>query len=156
MTAFGRPWTWFRLFYPYGPGEHPKRLPTTLFRKFSNRQPILLHAPTSVKDYLFIDDLAYGICLALEQGLTGPVNLGSGTGVLVRDLALEIARLVGADPALVTDADPPMRDPRPVQVADNGRLRTLGWRVVTPLTQGLLLLGDSLRPSDITPRIDIR
>jgi nucleoside-diphosphate-sugar epimerase len=157
MTTSDCKWTWFRIFYPYGPGEHPKRLPTMLIRHLAARQPVLLRTPSSVKDYLFIDDLAFAICVALEQGLTGPVNLGSGTGVQVRNMAKEIARLLGADPALVNEAEPPVCDSRPMQVADTGRLNALGWNAVTPLAQGLQLLARSLGLfSNITPKIGIR
>lgn len=146
MTLASGCWTWFRIFYPYGPGEHPQRLPTLLTRRLTAGQPVSLRTPASVKDYVFINDMAGAICLALEHKLAGPVNLGSGSGIRIRDIAMEIAHVLGADPALVTEAEPPTQDPWPVQVADVGRLGALGWTAATALTQGLRLLSDSLPP----------
>lgn len=139
-----RTWTWLRIFYPYGPGEHPRRLPSLLMRQLSAGQTVGLRTPDSVKDYVFIDDLAVAMWVCLESGLTGPVNLGSGQGVRIRDLARRIACVIGANVSLVENADPSQIDPRPTQVADMDRLVAVGWRPKTQLEDGLRSLAMSL------------
>lgn len=49
----------------------------------------------ATRDFLFIDDAAEGICLALEHyDKPEPVNLGSGIEISIRDLILKISTLM--------------------------------------------------------------
>lgn len=137
-------WTWFRIFYPYGPGEHPQRLTSYLIRQLASGQPVILRTPNSVKDYVYIDDLAEAICVSLEQRLRGPVNVGSGTGVQIRALAEQIARKLEVSESLIAEAAVPQEDPWPVQVADMNRLSALGWQPRTNLDEGLRRLAERL------------
>lgn len=136
--------TWFRVFYPFGPGEHPSRVCSSLIRQLRGREPVTLRTPGSVKDYIFIDDAAMAICRSLEERLSGPVNVGTGRGISILDLGTEIARLLGVDPALVRPAAIPAEDPTPFVVADVGRLRGIGWSPQTSMTDGLRKLIESL------------
>jgi dTDP-6-deoxy-L-talose 4-dehydrogenase (NAD+) len=136
--------TWFRLFYPYGVGEHAKRLPTELFQHLRRGEALFLKTPRSVKDYIYIDDVASGICHALETRLIGAVNLGSGRGVSIDELARRIATTFGFDPALVRHADAPGVDAMPVAVANIAKLRSTGWSPDTSLDEGLRRLAASL------------
>lgn len=145
--AAGVEWSWARVFYPYGPGEHPGRMPTSLFRKFQAGERVELKTPDSVKDYIFIDDLASGLLRVVESGLTGAVNLGSGQGIAICDLAAEIANIAGASRDLVTEADPLADDPFPVTVADVARLKSTGWEPRYSLREGLERLSSALAES---------
>lgn len=140
----GAKWSWARIFYPYGPGEHPGRMPTSLFRKLKAGERVELKTPGSVKDYIFIDDLASGLLSMLESGLAGAVNLGSGEGIAIRDLAAEIADIAGAPRDLIAEADPPAVDPFPVTVADIAGLKSTGWRPRYSLREGLERLSSAL------------
>jgi nucleoside-diphosphate-sugar epimerase len=139
-------WAWFRIFYPYGPGEHPKRLCTSLVRQFKKAEPVSLKTPDSIKDYIFIDDVALGLCFAIERKLKGPMNIGSEVGVSIRDLCLQIAHILETDPGLVQNAPELLHDPSPVTVADTHRLRNSGWMPTVNLELGLRRLIDSLHP----------
>jgi dTDP-6-deoxy-L-talose 4-dehydrogenase (NAD+) len=143
-AKIGATWTWFRLFYPYGVGEHGKRLPTDLIEHLRAGKTLFLKTPHSIKDYVYVADVAEAICRVLEAGMSGPVNLGTGRGVSIHDLAQTIARLVGRDPALVRHDERPTPDAMPVAVADVSRLGSLGWTPPTALDQGLGRLIGSL------------
>jgi len=131
------PWTWFRIFYPYGPGEDPRRLTSCLFEHLRQGSRMTLQTPGSVKDYIYITDLAEALCMALEKRLTGPVNLGSGQGVAIQELAKLMAELAGADPRLIEPAIPPPHDPNPNVVADISKILSTGWTPQTSLRFGL-------------------
>lgn len=141
----GPDWNWFRVFYPYGPGEHPQRICTSLIRRLEAGEALELRTPHSVKDYLFIGDAALALCMALESGENGAVNIGSGTGVSIHSLAGLMAEMLGRDPALVRHSVPLAEDSTPVVVADTTRLRSLGWKPVVTLEEGIQRLIDSLR-----------
>jgi nucleoside-diphosphate-sugar epimerase len=138
------PWTWFRVFFPYGPGEHPGRLPTHIVNQLRRGHRVALKTPHSVKDYIYIDDLAGAVCSALEAGLTGPVNLGSGEGVSILQLARTLAGLLGADPVLVGGAEVLADDPMPTVVAETSRICSTGWSPKVSLENGLKNLIASL------------
>ena len=135
---------WLRIFYPYGPGEHSSRLPSLLMRKLSAGVSTELRTPDSIKDYIFLDDLAACVAAVLESSLTGPVNVGSGMGVRIWDLALAAAAVLKVDAALLTRAHPVASDPWPVHIADPSRLHQIGWAPTTSLKTGLAKLAESL------------
>ena len=137
-------WSWFRIFYPYGPGEHPSRLTTTLIQQLRAGRGVDLRTPQSVKDYIFVDDVAQAMCEAMEARMPGAINVGTGQGISIRELASRIAQLMGAHPALVRPAAELACDPTPNVIADNQRLQSLGWRPRTSLDAGLQRLISSL------------
>ena len=141
--AAGTAWTWFRVFYPYGEGEHPDRMPSVLMRKLAAGEELELKTPDSVKDYIHVADAAGAMLAALEYKLTGPVNIGTGTGLRIMDLALAIARCCGSDARLVRSAATPAADPFPITVANTSKLFASGWRPRVELEAGLARLRDS-------------
>jgi nucleoside-diphosphate-sugar epimerase len=129
-------WCWGRVFYPYGVGEHPSRLCSAIINKLRAREPICLKTPSSVKDYIHIDDLAAAILLCLEQRHQGAINLGTGVGVSVGEMAGTIGHLMDRS-MLITHAEPQAIDPQGHVVADATRLRALGWAPHISMETGL-------------------
>ena len=140
---FGFSFCWGRIFYPYGPGEHPERLCSSLARKLLRGERVVLRTPGSVKDYIFIEDLASAILTLVEGDVSGAVNLATGSGVTVRRVAETLGELVGAA-GMIEAADPPLPDPLPRVVANASRLRSLGWEPRVSLPDGLSQLVRSL------------
>lgn len=137
---------WARVFYPYGPGEHPSRLCSSIAQKFERGEKVLLKTPSSTKDYIFIEDLAAALLAVVENKVRGPINVGTGTGSSVREIAGRLACLMGK-PLLVEEADPPEPDPFPFVVADATKLRSLGWEPQFTMEQGLKRLVEVLMRS---------
>jgi nucleoside-diphosphate-sugar epimerase len=146
-TKHGLPWAWFRIFYCYGEGEHRDRIASYLIRKLSSGEPVEVKTPDSVKDYIHVNDVAGAMLWSLEKGLQGPVNVACGSGVRILDLAAQIARTVGADPSLVSGANPPAPDPFPTTVANISKLHDSGWQPKIPLATGLERMWHSIRSS---------
>jgi len=136
--------TWARLFYPYGPGEHPARLASSLLQKLRAGESVAINHPLSVKDYLYIDDVASGLLALAQAGFDGPVNLGSGDPVTVGEIARRLGELAGR-PDLVRLPDAPVPDPLDFVVADSTRLRSIGWNPSVDLPTGLARLAQTLR-----------
>ena len=127
---------WARVFYPYGPGEHPSRLCSSIIQKLSRDEPIVLKTPGSTKDYIYIDDLAAALLAVVENKFRGTINLGTGIGATVREIAQTLAGLMGK-PGLITEIKPPELDPLAYIVADANRLRGLGCQPAHTMEQGL-------------------
>ena len=127
---------WGRVFYPYGPGEHPARLCSALAQKLIRGERVVLKTPDSTKDYIFIDDLAAALLAVVEHEFSGAVNLGTGLGVTVRCVAETIEEILGRS-GLIGIAEAAQPDPLAHVVADISRLCGLGWSPRVSLRQGL-------------------
>jgi GDP-L-fucose synthase len=88
------------------------------------------------REFLFADDLAEA-CLVVLRAWTdpAPVNLGGGTVCSIRDLAREVAAVVGYAGEIRFDATRP--DGMPVKTLEAAPLAALGWRPRTALRAGL-------------------
>ena len=91
----GSHFCWGRIFYPYGVGEHPARLCSSLIQKFRRGEKLVLKTPHSTKDYIYIDDLAAAILLTVEKKFQGTINWGTGEGISVRQIADAVAAMAG-------------------------------------------------------------
>ncbi len=127
---------WGRVFYPYGPGEHPSRLCSSIIQKLGCGEKIVLKTPGSTKDYIYIEDLAAALLAVVEARVNGAVNLGTGSGTNVRTLARTLAGLLGK-PDLIHEAEPPDSDPFPYVVADISKLKAIGWQPKVTIQNGL-------------------
>ena len=91
-----------------------------------------------VREFLYVDDLAEA-CLFLMNSKgplpRSPINIGTGRGVSIRQLAEAIAEVVGFRGSLAFDAAKP--DGAPEKVLDSLRMRSLGWTSRTSLADGL-------------------
>jgi len=87
----GVAFVWCRLFYLYGEGEDPRRLVPYVHQQLRQGQFADLTDGLQVRDYLDVRDAAAGIVDAAYGSQTGAVNICSGTGITIRQLALRIA-----------------------------------------------------------------
>jgi nucleoside-diphosphate-sugar epimerase len=127
---------WGRVFYPYGPREHPSRLCSSIIQKLAHGERVVLKTPHSTKDYIYIEDLASALLTVVEKRQAGVINLGTGAGVAVREIAEYLGRYMGRLD-LVEAVSQPEVDPFSFVVADVSKLRGLGWRPAWPLEKGL-------------------
>lgn len=129
---------WARIFYPYGPGEDPRRLASSIIQRTLNAQDIILNTPDSTKDYIHIDDVACALVIAAERKFCGILNVGTGAGVTIRQIAETIAGILVKAPRITMPAS--IVDPYPCVVANNVRLSNLGWKQRVSFADGLTKL----------------
>ncbi len=125
----------------YGPGDNfdPANamvIPSLMTKVLAAERPVRVWGDgTAVRDFAFADDVAEGILLALVKGTAGHyVNLGSGTGVTIRELVETLHRIVPFE--VEFDVTRPGGFPRRVMDIRLAR-EWLGWRPETALEQGL-------------------
>lgn len=89
------------------------------------------------REFLYVEDAVEGIIAATERyDKPGPVNLGSGQEIAIRDLAVMVARMTGFSGRITWDATKPNGQPRrclDVSLAE----REFGFRAKTPFEVGL-------------------
>lgn len=137
---------WTRVFYPYGVGEHPARLCSSIIQKLGRGEKIELKTPNSTKDYIYIEDLALAFLTVLEKGFEGTVNLGTATGITVKEIAETLGQMMNRA-ELITEVNPPQIDPLGYVVSDNSKLLGLGWKPEHDLRKGLKKLLANVLPS---------
>jgi|ERR1051325_328052 dTDP-6-deoxy-L-talose 4-dehydrogenase (NAD+) len=137
---------WTRVFYPYGVGEHPVRLCSSIIQKLARGETIELKTPNSTKDYIYIEDLASAFLTVLETQFEGTINLGTGIGITVKEIAQTLGRMMQR-PELIKEVAPPQIDPLGYVVADASKLFGLGWKPAHDLRRGLEKLLANVLPS---------
>ncbi|MDH4581050.1 NAD(P)-dependent oxidoreductase [Pseudomonas sp. BN415] len=91
FSGLGMEFSWCRLFYLYGEGEDERRLTAYIRARLSRGEPADLSSGRQVRDFLDVKDAGVAIArVALGSG-RGAVNICSGQGVSVRELAERIA-----------------------------------------------------------------
>ena len=91
---------------------------------------------TPLREFLHVDDLA-AACLFLMKNYNEElfVNVGSGTDISIKDLALLVKKTVGYKGDLVFNTSKPDGTPR--KLMDVSRLNQLGWRHNISLEEGI-------------------
>jgi GDP-L-fucose synthase len=99
-------------------------------------QVVVWGTGNALREFLYVDDLASAALFLLNhyEG-NEPINVGTGTDISIRDLALLIKEAVGYEGQLVFDASKPDGTPRKLLNVD--KLAQLGWEAKTPLEEGI-------------------
>ena len=129
---------WGRIFFLYGPHEHPDRLVTSVIRSLLAGEPARCSHGRQIRDYLFAGDVADAFVALLESDVTGPINIASGQAVALKDIVTRIGHLMGRPDLIRLGAIPAAATDTPLVVADTTRLSgALGWKPRRDLEDGL-------------------
>src|SRR5690606_9110622 len=97
-----------------------------------------------LREFLHVDDLAEA-CLFLMDNYNGElfVNVGSGTDISIKDLALLVKKIVGYEGELVFDTSKPDGTPR--KLMDVSRINHLGWQHKISLEEGIIKVYEEVK-----------
>lgn len=142
LTAFskqtGLSAAWGRIFFLFGPHEHPERLVAYVIRSLLRGEPAYCSHARQIRDFLYVQDVADGFIALLESTVSGPVNIASGQPVTLRELIYKIAAKFNRDDLIQLGAMPTSPDEPPFLVADVRRLHDdVGWTPKYDLETGL-------------------
>ena len=91
------------------------------------------------REFLYVDDLADACVFLMDncnyKEIGEVVNIGTGTDIKLKDLALEIREVVGFEGEIVHDTSKPDGTPR--KLLDVSRMTSLGWRPSVTLKDGI-------------------
>ena len=91
---------------------------------------------TPRREFLYVDDLADACVHLMEAGVDAPLlNIGTGSDVTIRELAVTVMEVVGYRGRIVFDTSKPDGTPR--KLLDVSRLAALGWEARTGLRDGI-------------------
>jgi GDP-L-fucose synthase len=141
----------------YGPGDHDhlehSHVIPALIRKFVDArehpgEPVVVWGTgKATREFLFVDDAAYGLILAAEK-VDRPfvANFGGGTEISIADLVATIADLTGFEGEIVWDRDRP--DGQQRRVLNTTRSRDLlGFEPRITMEEGLRRTVEAFEPA---------
>lgn len=91
---------------------------------------------TPLREFLHVDDLAEGCLFLMHHYSDGKtINIGYGSDLTIKDLALQIMDVVGYNGDLQFNTAKPDGTPR--KLMDSSRLKSLGWQPKINLEDGI-------------------
>ena len=124
------PFVWARIFYLYGPYEHPNRLvPYVINSLLNNKRVELRSHGLQIRDYLHVDDVAQGLICLLKEEKTSTYNIGSGNPVRIRDLVNQIGEILKKKELINFAPDTTLLNEPMFICADNTKLKKLGFKI---------------------------
>jgi len=87
-----------------------------------------------IRDLIYAEDVARGMIHMVENEVTEPVNLGSGTGVTIREVAEIIAKYFDID--IEWDVEKPMGDMK--RLMSTKRAESYGFSPKVSLEEGII------------------
>ena len=111
-------------------------IPALIRRIMDGEDPLVVWGDgTAVRDFIFSRDVAKGMILAIEKGIHEPINLGSGTGITIRELVELLLEALEVKLKVVWDTSKPAGDKK--RVMDTSRARSHGFEPTVSFRDGL-------------------
>jgi nucleoside-diphosphate-sugar epimerase len=129
---------WGRIFFQYGPYEHPDRLVPSVIRHLLMNQEALCTHGRQIRSFLHVADVGAAFAGVLDSEMQGPVNIGSDDRIALADLIERIALEIGRPDLIRLGARIPPTEEPPLLVPDIHRLRDeVPWQPRFTLGAGL-------------------
>jgi len=102
---------------------------------------------TPMREFLHVDDLAKA-CVFLMESYNEEqfLNIGTGTDITIKGLALTIKDIVGFEGELTFDTSKPDGTPR--KIMDVSKINTLGWKHKIELKEGIEMVYQEVKNFD--------
>jgi UDP-glucose 4-epimerase len=141
--SFGLPVVTVRPFNTYGPRQSARAvIPTIVSQVLAGGDTLRLGSLDPVRDLTYVGDTVRGFLSAgvAEKAVGQVINLGTGQGISIGELAQTIMQIAGRKMAIVADSDRvrPQASEVRLLIAKTERARDLlDWEPEIPLAEGL-------------------
>lgn len=125
----------------YGPYDNfdPKNamvIPSIIKRALDGENPLTIWGDGSaIRDFIHAKDVARGMMFVVEKGYSEPINLGSGTGVSIKEIVEIIVDNMENRPEIVWDTSKPSGDKK--RLMDMSRAEALGFKPEVSINEGI-------------------
>jgi nucleoside-diphosphate-sugar epimerase len=129
---------WGRIFFQYGPYEHPGRLVASVINALLEGREAECSPGQQIRGFLHTADVGAAFAALLDSGVEGPVNIGDDTRVTIAEIVQTIGDIIGRADLIGLGKRPAPAVEPPLLLPDLHRLRDeVGWREARPLREGL-------------------
>ena len=116
--------------------ENAMVIPSLINRIVSGESPLVCWGDgTPIRDFIYAGDCADGMIHMVEHGIAEPVNLGSGDGVSIKEVAESIRNCYNKDIEIEWDITKPKGDAK--RIMNTKRAKSHGFKCTTSLEQGI-------------------
>ena len=112
-------------------------IPSLITRVIDGENPLTVWGDGSaIRDFIYSEDCARGMMLAVEKGINEPINLGSGNGVSIREVAEAVVNnSPNVTGSIVWDKDKPSGDAK--RLMDMSRASSYGFSCEVSIDEGI-------------------
>lgn len=129
---------WGRIFFIYGPREHPERLVPAVVNGLLNGEEVPCTHGEQIRDYIYVKDAAAALTRLLLSDVEGPVNIATGQPVVLKEVIGTAAEIAGRPDLVRLGALAAAEDDPPLLLANTARLiDEVKWQPQYSLKQGL-------------------
>ncbi|MDD5428968.1 MAG: NAD(P)-dependent oxidoreductase [Candidatus Omnitrophica bacterium] len=129
---------WGRIFFLYGPHEHPGRLISSVILSLLQGKPASCSHGNQVRDFMYVKDVGSAFAALLESDVRGPVNIASGRPMALKDIISRIGEKIGAPELIRLGQIQAPKDEPQLLTADVTRLnKEVGWTPQYDIDSGL-------------------
>jgi nucleoside-diphosphate-sugar epimerase len=130
---------WGRIFFLYGPHEHPNRLVPSVINSLLSNQPAYCSHGKQVRDFLYVTDVAEAFVALLDTEVQGPINIASGQPVTLSEVIDRVAVHLNLQHFVQYGAIPSPPNEPPAIVADTRTIQNeVKWSPKVDLDSGLI------------------
>jgi GDP-L-fucose synthase len=123
-------------------------IPSLIARISAGENPLKVWGDGSaIRDFVHAHDVARAMIFVVENGINEPVNIGSGIGVSIREIAESLAR-INKGLEIVWDTDKPQGDLK--RILDMSKLEKCGFKNTVSLDEGLRKVSNWFNQQDKT------
>jgi nucleoside-diphosphate-sugar epimerase len=131
-------YAWGRIFFLYGPYEHPFRLASSIICSLLKNEPAHCSHGNQIRDFLYVEDVASAFVTLLDSDVQGAINIASGQSAVLKDVIFKIADMIGKRDLIKLGTVPAQDNEPPFLVADVRKLnQQIGWKPKITLEVGL-------------------
>lgn len=111
-------------------------IPSLIHRLVGGESPLSVWGDGSpIRDFIYARDVALGMLHMVRHGVTEPVNLGSGTGITIKEVAETTRDAYDKSIPIEWDTTKPMGDLR--RLMSTARSESYGFKALTPFSEGV-------------------
>jgi nucleoside-diphosphate-sugar epimerase len=129
---------WGRVFFQYGPGEHPDRLVASVITRLLHERPAPCTHGRQIRSFLHVADVGSAFAALLDSATIGPVNIGGEQSICIAEVLAEVGRQIGRPDLLQLGArSAPASEPALLVPAVTRLRDEVGWQPRFTLRDGI-------------------
>ena len=99
-------YVWGRIGYIYGENEHAGRVVPYIIETLRKNEMVTCKNATAQRDYIYVKDLGEAIVKSFLSTYEGELNLGTGKGIQMQEIFMEIARQLNQEEKVILKDEP--------------------------------------------------
>ena len=115
--------------------ENAMVIPSLIRKAHENSELVVWGDGSPIRDFIFAEDVALGMIFAVENQISEPINLGSGTGIAIKELVDIVVKNLDFSINVKWDEDKPSGDKK--RILDMSRANSYGFTTKFSLEQGI-------------------